>query len=135
MSMKKHARNSKCGPAEITQGQQRRGDLGSEAWLCGEEHNVDAMVPEFEAVGWRVIGRGPFCIRLASAETRVPDMAALVREHPDVSVLVRIYDKSSDRLKIIAGSTLLSVSAVEEMHVLSHAEHYDVPAAANMFDY
>lgn len=122
-------------PAKPSPGQQRRSSLRSEAWFCGEEHNVDSMVPQFEAAGWQVIGRSRYCTRLTSTGTRVPDIAALVRKYPEVSVFVRLYDKVNDSMKIIAGSTFVCAEALEDMHVFSHAEHYDVPEDANMFDY
>lgn len=129
------SRRSQYGPDKRTAGQRRRAALASEAWLCAEECDVDSMVPHFEAAGWRVIGRSRFCTRLSSTENRLPDIAGLVRRYPEVSVIVRIYDKANDRLKVIAGSRFVCSTAVEEMHVLSHAEHYGVPEDANMFDY
>ena len=118
--MKKHYYTLPTSPAKPSPGQQRRSSLRSEAWFCGEEHNVDSMVPQFEAAGWQVIGRSRFCTRLISTGTRVPHIAALVRKYPEVSVFVRLYDKVSDSMRIIAGSTFVYTEVVEDMHVFSH---------------
>lgn len=126
---------SQFGPERKIKGQQRRANLGSDAWLYGAAPDVQLLVPHFEAAGWKVVRRGGFCTQLSSTKTYVPNIAGLVRKHPEVAVFVRVYDEAHDRLKIIAGTKYVCAEAVEEMHVFNHADHYGVPQEANMFDY
>lgn len=93
------------------------------------------VVPVFEAQGWQVVRDNPTFIYLATTGTRVPNIAGLVREYPEVAILARVYNKRDDSLTIIAGSKFNYTETMEDMHVFSHAEYYGVSEDANMFDY
>ncbi len=116
-------------------GQRRRANLRSEAWLYGDWQSLKLMAPHFETLKWRVTWKTSSCFHLESPEACVPDIAGLVREYPNVTVLARLYDRLNDDLTIIAESQFICAKAVETMQVFSHADYYGVPKDANMFDY